>query len=137
MKQLKSWQRKVYVQSSALLLLGKYRLRFGIWPPRLLAMCKTIYHWSEAVCQMDKSLQTELRLSDVSHFCLCLAKSWGWDLVEGTVNGKWNMESVAGSQGEACNAGSTCLLHRFVIRYKQHQQCLLYSYGLSPKLIAV
>ena len=104
MKQLKSWQHKVYVQSSAQLLLRKYPLRFGIWPPRLLAKCKTIYHWSEALCQMDKPLQTELRLSDVSHFCLCLAKSCGWDLVKGLVNGKWNMESVAGTQGAACNA---------------------------------
>lgn len=53
---------------------------------------------------MDKPLQPELRLSDVSHFSLCLAKSSGWELVKGLINGKWNMESVAGTQGEACNA---------------------------------
>lgn len=53
---------------------------------------------------MDKPLQTELRLSDVSHFSLCLAKSCGWDLVEGLINDKWNMEGVAGTQGETCNA---------------------------------
>lgn len=52
---------------------------------------------------MDKPLQTELRLSDVSHFCLCLAKSCGWDLVEGSRGRKSNAASEAGAWAGACN----------------------------------
>lgn len=52
---------------------------------------------------MDKPLQTELRLSDVSLFCFHLSKSCGWDLVREPINGERNMESVTGTQGEACS----------------------------------
>lgn len=88
---------------------------------------------------MDKPLQTELRLSDVSHFCLCLAKSCGGDLVEGPVDGKWNMERLACAQGEACNARVSArqsyagLRHGLGAVYMHH----LYSYALNPKIIAV